>query len=520
MSLIKNNKLLCITVVWLVSFSSCKQDEIAIILPPAGLSLNGSIYYHIDLNDRFDDLFKITGYMDGLSSSNQIYQFPSVVPGTYSISDIGRFVFDFQVFDNEGKSISSEQTSINQWLISDPEDVYRIEYSISETWDTPVDSNALYRMGGTSLEIDHALINTFAVLGYPTGLKDREYFLELSYPQDWVIGTALVERDNDLFWASNYDYLVDSPILMGRLTSADIKVDQTEIGIYTYSKTDLISSEEIKQEITSVMYDASEFLKILPVDRYSFLFHFEDRLNGALEHSFSSVYALKESELTDGYKSLIKGISAHEFFHIVTPLNIHSEIISDFNFATPTPSAHLWLYEGVTEWASDMMQYRNGSINEDELFDELAQKYDTYNRFDKTISLEEISLKSYLEEGGSQFLNIYNKGALVAYMLDIRLLELSEGKFGLRELILELIEIYGPEKVFEDVTFFLTLEALTYPEIGDFIDAYITGVEELPTNEYFSKIGIEHDIENNTFTLNSFPSSDQQYLLNQWKVNL
>ena len=39
----------------------------------------------------------------------------------------------------------------------------------------------------------------------------------------------------------------------------------------------------------------------------------------------------------------VTDMAAHEFFHIVTPLNIHSEIIEHFNFATPTPSQHLWL---------------------------------------------------------------------------------------------------------------------------------------------------------------------------------
>ncbi len=57
---------------------------------------------------------------------------------------------------------------------------------------------------------------------------------------------------------------------------------------------------------------------------------------------------------------------AHEFLHILTPLNLHSEIIQPFNFEVPTSSEHIWLYEGVTEWASDIMQMRGGLIGTDE----------------------------------------------------------------------------------------------------------------------------------------------------------
>jgi hypothetical protein len=61
----------------------------------------------------------------------------------------------------------------------------------------------------------------------------------------------------------------------------------------------------------------------------------------------------------------VTDIAAHEFFHVVTPLNIHSEIIEHFNFVmTPVPSRHLWLYEGTTEWAAHAMQLRAGLEDE------------------------------------------------------------------------------------------------------------------------------------------------------------
>ena len=69
--------------------------------------------------------------------------------------------------------------------------------------------------------------------------------------------------------------------------------------------------------------------------------------------------SLQEGEFTDSVGRFVTDIAAHEFFHIVTPLNIHSEIIEHFNFVTPVPSQHLWLYEGTTEWAAHAMQFRS-----------------------------------------------------------------------------------------------------------------------------------------------------------------
>lgn len=506
--------------IWLVLFSGCDSEkELSIPKPPEDVSLSNSIYYHIDLNNQTDDRFHVIGYMSGLLVDNAIYQFPAVVPGTYRISDMGRFVHDFSAYNDQNQIIESRQISTNQWLISDPEEVNYITYEVSDTWDTPVPTNPLFRMSGTSLERDHALLNTFGILGYPTGLKERNYYLSLDYPENWTVGSSLQENRENLFWAKNYDDFVDSPILAGEITNSEIKIADTEIAIYSFSRTRQISSSDLIKEIESVLFDAKAFLKVLPVDRYSFLFHFDVLMIGALEHSFSSVYTLQETTLSPNYIQLIKSITAHEFFHIVTPLNIRSEIIQDFNFADPTPSAHLWLYEGVTEWASLLMQYRNQSLGLGDLLDELTGKINLSERFDSTMSLEQISLKSFTPEGRSQFANIYLRGAMTALLLDIRLLELSEGTYGLRELILELIDIYGPDNAFVDDQFFDQLVVITYPEISDFFDRYIKGTEPLPFKSYFEKVGISYDQDTNE--LSPFPilSTEQQKLFNKWKVN-
>jgi predicted metalloprotease with PDZ domain len=45
----------------------------------------------------------------------------------------------------------------------------------------------------------------------------------------------------------------------------------------------------------------------------------------------------------------MKDVVSHEFFHIVTPLTIHSKEIHYFDYNSPKMS-NLWMYEGVTEY--------------------------------------------------------------------------------------------------------------------------------------------------------------------------
>src|SRR5690606_40631723 len=99
--------------------------------------------------------------------------------------------------------------------------------------------------------------------------------------------------------------------------------------------------------------------------------------------------------LDENFAALINGVAAHEIFHMVTPLNIHSELIEQFNFVTPSPSQHLWLYEGVTEWASNMIRLRGGLTSLEEFFDQLSEKLTIDSHFDAELRLKELALGAF-----------------------------------------------------------------------------------------------------------------------------
>lgn len=504
--------------------ASCDSDEkrpssSSIPTAPEEIDLSSSFYYEIDLTDRSDDTFKVRMFVSDLTDANKLFQFPATVPGVYSIFNIGQFVTTFKAYDEELNELAVNRVNVNQWELSDPANTYMLEFEVKETFDTP-SPEFIYRMGGTSIENDHVLLNTFDVLGYPTGLKRRDFYLKLQYPTGWKIATSLQVTNTGLYYADDYDKFVDSPIILGEITLASLIVDEAKVNVSSYSENDMISAGMLLNDMEDVMADASAFLKGTKVDRYNFIYlFFPQPSSGALEHSYSSVYVMIETNYSSGYRGSIRDIAAHEFFHTVTPLHIHSEIIEDFNFAVPTASQHLWLYEGVTEWASLMMQYRNGSKTLTRLLTHFKVKKDYADNPIRNLSLTEMSLTSYTT-GGSQFGNVYNRGALVAALLDIKLLELSNGTRGLREVMLELVDMYGPENAFSEADFFNVFVNMTYPEIEEFIELYIQGSTALPMGEYFNKIGIDFNPDNNTLTEMPSKTADQQFLFDKWNVNL
>lgn len=474
------------------------------------------VSFHVNLLDRSNDTFKVQVTPPALSTENNIFQFASTAPGTYETMDMGRYVSGFKAYDSNGNTLETQKISTNQYQLTTPEKIAKIEYQIAETWDTPVTENKIYLMCGSSIEDTNSLINGQAVFGYFKGMQSNPIKIKIDRPKDWRIGTALKKSEDGYYLAKDYDQVVDSPILLGNLTKSSMDVQGTQIDIYTYSETGKITSDQILNSMKDMLLSASGFLNGLPVKHYTFLFHFEDTTAGAWEHSYSSEYIYRETDWEHLKKGVLE-VAAHEFFHVVTPLNIHSEIIDQFNFVTPVPSDHLWLYEGTTEWAAHMMLMRSGQKSMDDYFKTLKQKvYISTNLFSPDISLVQLSKTSYTPMGHKIYNDIYMKGALVAGLLDIRLIELSNGSVGLIDVINRLAKEYGPNKPFDDATFFDTFTKETYPEIRTFFDDYVIGSKLLPLKEYYEKIGVNYDEDTNTFSLEKYPTDTQLKLRNKW----
>ena len=466
-----------------------------------GISGSPQVVFEVNLLNYQDDIFHVTVYTEGLTEENNIYNLPSTVPGTYSLLDFGRFVTSFTAFDSDGNELEVERISTNRWKISDIDELSIITYDVEDTFDADVTEDHVIPMAGTGINNDYIVLNTFAVIGFFEGLQTYPVKMKLDYNPDWTIGTSLKLDEDGYYFAESYDYFADSPMLMGKLSTATTTVNDIEVGIYVYSPDSTKNAQEVVQVADSLLQALGEYIGYSPVKNYNYLICLLDEETfreigfmgaGALEHSYSSLFVYP------GFGRFGMGLQddmAHEFLHILTPLNLHSNIIQPFNFVTPTASKHLWLYEGVTEWGSDISQMRGGLITTDQYLKKLSNKITHSDQFRQDISLTEMSLNVYSDVITMEFLNFYEKGAVTAAMLDIRLLELSNGTRGLREVFLDLLEQYGKNKPFPEDEFFEIFVENSYPEIEDFINDYIKGTKPLPYEEYMTKLGYKYIAE-------------------------
>ncbi|QMU27798.1 M61 family metallopeptidase [Adhaeribacter radiodurans] len=455
--------------------------------------------FTLDLQNVQNDKVKVTLQTPSITTSEVVYNIPKMVPGTYSVDNFGRYVSEFKAYTKNGQLLKVEKLDDNRWKIKNATALNKLTYWIDDTFQDTAATHSIFEPTGTNIEANqNFLINTHGFMGYFDNLKRLSYEFTVLKPQNFYGSTALkttkTSSDSDTFVVPTYMELVDSPLMYTVPDTTVLNIGGAEVLVSVYSPSKKVKANFIGATIRSTLEAQKNYLGgTLPVPRYAFLIYLSDKPNktgayGALEHSYSSVYYMPEAD-PERIAQQIVSIAAHEFFHIVTPLNIHAEQIHDFDYNNPQMSEHLWLYEGVTEYAATHVQVNQKILTPEVYLNKLRAYIIGANQYNDTLPFTVMS-QGALDKYASQYGNVYQKGALIGLALDIKLRELSGGNYGMRRLMQDLALTYGKNKAFKDEELFDKITSLTYPEIRDFFRKYVEGSQPLPYTDIFKTVGV------------------------------
>ncbi|WP_333695616.1 M61 family metallopeptidase [Flavobacterium sp.] len=467
---------------------------------------NNEVSVTLDLININKDRVAVTVVPPKIKQDEITYFMPKIIPGTYSEDDYGRYVEVFKAYDAKGKELVVGKKDENSWLIKDAKKLAKVTYLVNDTFDSETGSEFgqgdIFSPAGTNIaEGENFVINTHAFVGYFQDLKEIPYQLIINKPKHLHGATALIDEDKsdeiDRYKTSRYAELVDNPLMYTKNKSATFYVDTMEIIISVHSPNGRFSADDFKPAMETMMKAQKKFLgPINNTKKYAILIYLSDYEKsdakgfGALEHNTSTVVVFPEAMPEDQLNQSMVDVVSHEFFHIVTPLSVHSKEIHYFDFNNPKMSKHLWMYEGITEYFANLFQVNQGLIDEEEFFSRMAGKITNSKRFDDTMPFTKMSAEVLKKEFKDSYLNVYEKGALIAMCLDIQLRELSQGKSGILELMQKLSKEYGMEKPFDDDELFDKIVSVTHPEIRNFLNTYVSGTTPLDYEAFFAKMGV------------------------------
>lgn len=460
----------------------------------------------MDLVNINDD--KVLVAIDPGSFNTDMVSFfiPKTVPGTYSTDNYGQYIEGFKAFDYKGAELLVSKTDKNTWEISNGKNLDRISYFVNDTYDSESGQDEpVFSPAGTNiLKGENFMLNLHGFVGYFENLEEVGYELYITKPANLKATTSLKEINNseandkeDVFYASRYFEVTDNPILYSKADIASFKVNDITVNLSVYSPNAIYKAADLEDRMLKMMSAQKAFLgDVDSTEEYNILLYLSTLENdangfGALEHHTSTVVVLPEQMDKERLEQAMVDVVSHEFFHIVTPLNVHSEEIKYFDFNDPKMSKHLWMYEGTTEYFANLFQIQQGLIDDAEFYKRIMEKINNAKRYNDTMSFTVMSENVLVEPYKADYANVYEKGTLINMALDITLRDLSKGEKSVLWLLKELTKRYGKDKPFKDDALFDEIVSMTYPEVGAFFDTYVVGEQPIDYPAYLAKVGLE-----------------------------
>jgi len=466
------------------------------------LSQAQNIKYNLKMPKPQNHYYSVVMELDGFKGKELNIKMPIWAPGSYLAREFAKNVNLVKAFDKDGKAIDVVKTNKNTWCIKKGKaknvivkyDVYAFELSVRTSF----------------LDLTHGFVSGSGVFMYVEDHKDDKGTVEV-YPYQGfsTITTALLESGEGVssdgsktFTFDNYDQLVDCPIEIGNqetfeFTSAGVKHN---VAIYGQGNHNI---EKLKIDMAKVTQSATNVFGQNPNKEYTFIIHNVVDAQGGLEHVNSTVLSVNrwtyEGEKYKGFLSLV----AHEYFHLWNVKRIRPIELGPFDYDKENYTSLLWVMEGFTSYYEKMILLRAGFFKEKDF---LKSMFSKLNYVEGSIGTRvqpvahasfDAWIKAYRpnENSANTTMSYYSRGAVIAMILDAKIIEKYNGKKSLDQFMQKIYKTYYEEKGrgFSESEFQEELEAFLGEDMDQFYADYINGTEVPNYEELLAPIGLKVD---------------------------
>ena len=454
---------------------------------------NVKISYTVTFPEAQAHYAEIEMNISGLKQDMLDLKMPVWTPGSYLVREFSKNVESFSAEAN-GKSLEAKKIRKNIWQIHTANvSTVKVKYKIY----------AFELSVRTSLiDASHAFLSTSGVFMYPAGMLHYPSTIHIVPYKGWTkVSTSLDMVNNDPFTlhSPDYDILFDSPIEVGTqdvfgFEAAGVKYEVAMCGGGNYDK------ERLKKDMPKIIEQETAVYGENPNKRYVFIVHNTSKGGGGLEHLSSTVLGMSRDNYTTegGYRGFLS-LVAHEHFHLWNVKRLRPIALGPFDYDNENYTTDLWIAEGFTAYYQDIIVRRTNLYPPETYLGTLAAdiNYVVNQQGNKVQTLAEASydawVKYYRPNENSLNTNIsyYNKGSIMALMLDLEIINDTHGKSCLDDVMKYMYTTYYKTKKrgYTDLEFKQGLEKFCGKNLDEFYKKYIYGLADIDYDKYLGYAG-------------------------------
>lgn len=466
----------------------------------SGLSLAQSVHYNLRMSRPQSHYFEVEMILSDLKENTIDIKMPVWTPGSYLVREFAKNVNLVKAYDENGKALEVKKKTKNAWQITKGGakrvkinyEVYAFELSVRTSF----------------LDLSHGFVSGTGVFMYTDQLKEKPGTLSIFPHQNFSkVSTALPEAKEKVasdsrfdYTFMNYDQLVDCPIEIGNQEVFDFMAEGVKhtVAIYGPGNYDI---ETLKKDMATIVSAATKVFGENPNKEYTFIIHNVLDGQGGLEHTNSTTLSVNRwtyqgSEYI-GFLSLV----AHEYFHLWNVKRIRPIELGPFNYDEENYTSLLWVMEGFTSYYDELLLRRAGFYSQEQMLQKINSSIN-YVEGTEGSRVQPVAhasfdawIKAYRpnENSGNTTMTYYSRGAMIAAMLDAKIVTRFNGKKSLDDFMQKLYKDFYKKlnRGFSEEEFEKALTEFMGEDMKPFLRDYVYDTKVPDFKAIFAPLGVK-----------------------------
>ena len=342
---------------------------------PQDIAYPGTMTLDIDASDTSKGIFAVKETLPVDKAGPMILFYPQWLPGDHSPTGQLDKLTGLMITGDKGQPIRWVRDTVDMYAyhIVVPEGVKTLDMSFQFASATAPDQGRIVMTPNLiSLQWDSVSL-------YPAGyfVRDIPVSATVHYPAGFTASSGLPSTANGpiyTYQTTNYETLVDSPVLAGRYFKDWPLSPKVDLDVYADKPSELVATPEQIDDHKRLVEQAVKVFGSQHYDHYHFLLSLSDQLGGVgLEHHRSSEDGAKADYFTDWKNEIYdRNLLPHEYTHSWNGKFRRPADLWTPNYDVPMQDSLLWVYEGQTQFWGYVLQARSGLVSKQHTLDEYA----------------------------------------------------------------------------------------------------------------------------------------------------
>ncbi|MDB4947395.1 MAG: peptidase domain protein [Gemmatimonadetes bacterium] len=449
-----------------------------------------AVRYRLRMPEPHTHLLHVEMELDGVDGPTELVM-PSWTPGSYLMREFPRNVMALMAADGAGRMLPAEKTDKNTWRVDAPADGRLAVRYVVHADELSVRTS--------HLDASHATVNGASVFLFARGREHAPHRVAVDLPNGWRATTSMAEESPNAFVAADYDELVDAPLELGTHALWEWEIDGTKHRWAVWGRGNY-DPQRLAVDATAIVRAEKAMFGVLPYGHFTFILHLTPGGSGGLEHKASTILQADRWSFRGVAYEHFLALTAHELFHAWNGKRIRPAVLGPFDYTREAYTRDLWVVEGITTYYTDLVLRRAGLISPQRYLERLAETVTRHfgvpGRFVQPLADSSFDtwIKFYRPDANSPNATIsyYQKGALVALLLDLKIRQSTAGARSLDDVMRVMWDRFGaPDVGFPPGEVERVAAEVAGEDLTAFFDATLRGRGELDYAPYLAAAGLE-----------------------------